>query len=137
MKNRKMVMHPAWQAAHELLSDAETWFQTVMVEGHGYTDAQVATAMRCQGYGADVIVLYEGVRVVGYELPACWIPVNESNTLDAYPRLLAMLELPTLHDALNDPAWFVAGLELVGAGAMPLPESALAVLNGVGEMTNV
>jgi len=134
MKNRKMVMHPAWQAAHELLSDPETWFQTVMVEGHGYTDAQVATAMRCQGFGADVIVLYEGVRVVGYELPACWIPVNENNTLDAYPRLAAtakMLALPTLEDVLADPAGFGAGFELVQQGALPLPRSAMAVLNGI------
>jgi len=134
MKNRKVVMHPAWQAAHELLSDAEKWFQTVMVDGDGYTDAQVATAMRCQGFGDDVIVRYEGVRVVGYELPACWIPFNESNTLDAYPRLAAtakMLALPTLEDALDDPAWFVAGAELVESGMTPLPASALAVLNGV------
>ena len=134
MKNRKMVMHPAWQAAHELLSDPETWFETVMVEGHGYTDAQVATAMRCQGYGADVIVLYEGVRVVGYELPACWIPVNENNTLDAYPRLAAtakMLALPTLEDVLADPAGFAAGFELIGHGAQPLPAGVLAVLNGI------
>ena len=127
-KSKRTIMHPAWQAAHELLSDPDKWFRTVVVGRHGYTDAQIATAMRCAGYGDDVVVLYDGLRVVGYELPATWIPVNENNSLDAFPRLL---ELVNLEAGAGVNADFGAVADWVDVGIGPRRQ-VRAVLNGAG-----
>lgn len=132
VNGRRMVMHPAWQAAHELLSDGETWWHTLADEPGGYTHAQLATAMRCMGYGDDVIeTAWKGGRAVAWEFPAAWIAVNHNQRLAEYPGLLALVELPTLPEELEDPEEFVAGFVLVDAGVHALPVDVLAVLNGV------
>jgi len=122
-RTRRMVMHPAWQAAHELLSDSEKWWHTLALEAGGYTHAQLATAMRCMGYGDDVIeTAWKGGRAVAWEFPAAWIPVNSNQRLADYPKLLALLE---------GPEEFVAGFVLEEEGEYALPAGVLAVLNGV------
>jgi hypothetical protein len=132
MSGKRMVMHPAWQAAHDLLNDGKTWFRTVELLTGGYSSAQVAIAMRCMGYGDDVIVTeWSGARAVAWALPDIWIPVDNNNSLDAYPGVLAMLNMPTLEDVLADPAGFAAGFELVDESMHALPAHAAAVLNGV------
>lgn len=131
-EGRRMVMHPAWQAAHELLADPEKWFDTVVMERAGYTSAQVATAMRCMGYGDDVIYhALPGHYTVSCELPPVWIPVNHNNSLDAFPQLMAVLNMPTLEDVFRAPHEFGAGFELVDQGVHALPVQVLGVLNGV------
>ena len=122
-RTRRMVMHPAWQAAHELLSDSETWWHTLALEAGGYSHAQLAVAMRCMGYGDDVIeTAWKGGRAVAWEFPAAWIPVNSNQRLADYPQLLALLE---------DPEEFAAGFVLEEEGEYALPAGVLAVLNGV------
>lgn len=123
-EGRHMVMHPAWQAAHELLADPEKWFDTVVMERAGYTSAQVATAMRCMGYGDDVIYhVLPGHYTVSCELPPVWIPVNHNNSLDAFPKLTARLGIPTLADIFSEP---------VDEG-VALPAVVMAALNGAGD----
>ena len=137
MKNnegRRMVMHPAWQAAHELLSDGEKWWRTLGMEVGGYSTRQIVVAKRCMGFGDDVIeVEWRGAMAVDWDLPDVWIPVNKNNSLDAFPGLMDILNMPTLESMFREPGAFGAGFELVDQGVHALPVEVLGVLNGAGE----
>jgi len=134
IEGRRMMMHPAWQAAHELLSDGEKWWRTLGMEVGGYSTRQIVVAMRCMGFGDDVIeVGWRGAQVIDWDLPDVWIPVNNNKSVDAFPQLWAILNMPTLESIFDDPAEFAAGFELVGQGVHALPVEVLGVLNGAGE----
>lgn len=127
--NRKM-MHPAWQAAHELLSDPERWWRTLGNEAGSYSDAQIATSMRLMGYGDDLVVTsWLGARALTWEFPLVWIPINNNDSLDAYPGVVGAMQgdpLPALIDEM------LLGFRFVDEGAHSLLATAMAVLNGVG-----
>jgi hypothetical protein len=102
-EGRRMVMHPAWQAAHELLSDGEKWWRTLAMEQGGYSMRQIAVAMRCMGFGADVTETeWRGALAVDWELPDVWIPVDHNNSLDVYVGVMATLGISTLADFFRD-----------------------------------
>jgi hypothetical protein len=90
--------------------------------------------MRCMGYGDDVIeIAWLHGRAVAWQMPAVWIPVNNNNTLDAYPRLMEVLNMPTIADLWREPEGFAAGFELVEEGLQRLPVLIRATMPADGD----
>jgi len=134
MKEVATMVHPAWVAVEQRLTDNRRWIARVAGRPAGYADWQIALAMAVAGFGDDLtIVPGEDGAATQYGFPPYRIvrddddddlkPVNP----DISPR--ALMEFYTRNDPLGA---FDDGLRhLRGAAVLFAPATRVAV-NGNG-----